>query len=64
MRSLHEMQAPPFHISFPLWIVFIGGSLDLYFARPSPSDVVQQFTDRIAHTAATPYWASGTEGSS
>ncbi|GLJ32286.1 hypothetical protein SUGI_0649730 [Cryptomeria japonica] len=48
----------PSCIPFTLWIVFIGGSLDLFFARSSASDVVQQFTDLITHTAATPYWAS------
>ncbi|GLJ39398.1 hypothetical protein SUGI_0804580 [Cryptomeria japonica] len=45
----------PSCIPFTLWIVF----LDLYFARLSASHVVQQFTDLITHTAATPYWASG-----
>ncbi|XP_059077593.1 alpha-glucosidase-like isoform X2 [Cryptomeria japonica] len=34
-------------------------SLYLYFfADLSPLNAVQQFTDLVGHTAATPYWAS------
>ncbi|GLJ27450.1 hypothetical protein SUGI_0538810 [Cryptomeria japonica] len=40
----------------------IGGLLDFYFFAASdlsPLNAVQQFTDLVGHTAATPYWASG-----